>query len=332
MSFDNSKSEENVSAMQSDNSTELSLTEAVLETPIAESIESENYWDTPKNVEGQDIEDFDIARRKTIAAWCAFPVMLLISIITMVPILVIHGMQAGLDWLVDPANIMYALITTQISLILTVVWALFYTKQTKNWKDALLLKKAKLKWYFISGGIGIAMFGFLQGLNWILNNFFNRTLESSDTSVAVTTQGGVQGFILMWLMVPIIVPFIEELFFRGYFYNFVATGSYSQKRKSSFVNITNEKGWTTTVKKIEVVGKRLLFSNLLAVFSSAIFFGLMHTQDTTFNGLMLVGFISFYAIIKGFLVWKIQSIWPLFIGHLAYNGITMVFSLIFTLS
>lgn len=197
------------------------------------------------------------------------------------------------------------------ALLLTIVAEISIVLLALNYVDALKkkiwFKKLRLnnfKWWslFIGVGIGALMYFLLQGLAIVMGNL-GMPIESSDTSVAVTQSTGISYIIASFILVPFVVPFVEEVFFRGYVLGF-AYDSMKEKGK----------------KKAVIWG--LIISSI--VFSLAHFQGLSDSTD-----IFLLIWIGFMALVNGALFLKTQSIYTSFALHLAYNGLTVLVPIVF---
>ena len=143
---------------------------------------------------------------------------------------------------------------------------------------------------------GIVMFLTLQGVAILLNSN-GVSLESSDTSTTLSDNSSfIMHVVIYFVCVPFIIPFVEELFFRGMV-------------MSVFVNaISNPKT-----------------GRILAVVVSSVIFGLVHFQGfSTFTDLFMIVWTGIIGVVGALSVLKFNSIWPAFALHMAYNGITVL--------
>lgn len=197
-------------------------------------------------------------------------------------------------------NIFIALLLTAAAEITTIFIALWAVYGLKDWKNLLMLKNFKWKPVVMGLLIGIVMFGLLQVVSYILTSM-GATIESSDTSTGIAGLTGWQGVLSIGLLTPIIIPFIEEVFFRGYILNFMRNGIGEGK-------------------------KRLYWS----VFVSVFFFTIMHFQGLSgADDVLVLVWVGIIAFINCLLVIKYDSLYPAVAVHIGYNGITsliMVFA------
>lgn len=190
-------------------------------------------------------------------------------------------------------NLLAALLLTVGAELITIFIALWVVWGLKDWKNLLMLKNFKWKSVFLGFGIGLVLFVLLQVISNLFE-YFGATVESSDTSVGLANLSGWQSFIALGILTPFIVPFIEELFFRGYVLNFMRNGVGSGK-------------------------KRLYW----AIAVSAFYFSIMHFQGlSTINDVVLLVWIGLIAVVNALLVIRYDSLYPAVAVHVGYNGIT----------
>lgn len=223
--------------------------------------------------------------RRTVTGFFAFAVLLLVSTIILFPILILTPQEHLFG---------YALVVTVVAELITIAAILKYNGQWDTWKETLGLKKASWKWFLLAALLGAALFGGLQGIAYLLMEA-GYTIESSDTSVSMGSLEGFARILLLGLFAPLIVPFVEELFFRG-----MVIGSFLES------SIKDE--W-----KVKV-----------AVIVSALSFGIAHFQGmSNVNDLVLMGWIILMGFILAFLRLKSGSVFVPFVTHAVYNGITV---------
>lgn len=213
------------------------------------------------------------------------------------PMLIAISTVVGIPFLAfNMFTIVVAVITTVISELFVIWVALKYTKNLTNWRDYLKIQKFTGKTFALGLGAGLVMFLALQGVSYLLNNN-GFELNSSDTSTTLSANTSVFTHIIIYFIcVPFIIPFVEEIFFRGMIMS----------------------AFTTAIKNPKT-GK------ILAVVVSSIAFGLAHLQGfSTFTDLFIVIWTAIIAVISSLSVLKFNSIWPAFALHLTYNGITVL--------
>lgn len=215
-----------------------------------------------------------------------FPMLLLVSTFIGVPFVFFNIF-----------NIAAAVLTTIAAEMLVIFIALRYTKNVPEWKNVLRLSNFTFKNFSIGIGVGAAMWFTLQAVSILLDNV-GIDLSSSNTSTSLASVDGFWRYAIYYLCVPFIVPFVEELFFRGAIIGFTQRG------------ISNEKK-----------GK------IIAVVISSVAFGFAHLQGfSTFTDLFIVVWTGLIGLINAILVLKYDSIYPAYAMHLTYNGITVLLS------
>ena len=192
-------------------------------------------------------------------------------------------------------NITVSVLTTITAELIAITIALRYTRSTPEWKKVLKLQNFKLKHVLIGAGTGFTMFWLLQ-VSAVFLNKIGLQIGSSETSVAL---GGTEGFtriLIYFIFVPLIIPFVEEIFFRGAIMSFAQRGIKSKK-----------------------VG------TITAITISSVAFGLAHTQGfSTFDDFFTIVWTGFVGFISSIMVLKYDSIYPAYALHLFYNGTTVV--------
>lgn len=230
----------------------------------------------------------DYTKRKTIASFSAFWVFILFTIPISLPFIVIFG---------ENLNVFIAVFITIISSLLATVWALRFTGQTRTWRKALLFNKPKRKHLIISALIGIGLFVLLQLIAFVSNKLFGFEVTSSETSDMVGSLSGFTGIILLFLFVPFIVPFVEEVLFRGVIGSFIRGGNW-RKTKTGVIT---------------------------GVILSGVYFGFAHFQGlSNFTDVLLIIFIAIIGIINSVIVYKTNNLWNAVVIHVVYNLVTAI--------
>lgn len=198
-------------------------------------------------------------------------------------------------------NITVSVLTTIAAELIAITIALRYTRSTPEWKQVLKLQNFKLNYVLIGAGTGFAMFWLLQGAALLLNEI-GLPIGSSETSIAL---GGTEGFariLIYFIFVPIVIPFVEEIFFRGAIMSFAQRGFKSKK-----------------------VG------TIAAILISSVGFGFAHTQGfSTFDDFFTIAWTGFVGLISSIMVLKYDSIYPAYALHLFYNGTTVLATTLLT--
>lgn len=214
----------------------------------------------------------------------SFPMLILLSSFIGIPFIFFNAF-----------TIVTAVLTTIAAEIAVVFIALKYTKTLQDWRSYIRLQNFNKKVFAWCIGAGIGIFGLLQLVSIGLNAL-GIEIGSSDTSVALSEGSAFGQTLVFWLFVPFIVPFIEEVFFRGLITKMAQSGI-SDKKKG----------------------------RIWAIVISTIAFGFAHAQGfSTASDLFAVVWTGLIGLLSAILAIKYDSIWPSYGLHLAYNGITVL--------
>lgn len=197
---------------------------------------------------------------------------------------------------VDISPIVKGVGNAVIAEVLIIIFALFVTDQLRNRQWKTILGLSNFKWSNLVYGalIGFGLYVVLQIAHLILS-LLTEPVGSSNTSESLGTTEGNARFIVLLLVVPFIVPFVEEVFFRGYILGFI--------RKSEMFT-----------KKVSLIAGSVI---------SILFFTALHVQGfSTVGDWFVIGWISFFALVQVFLTIRTGSIWMAFGSHMLYNLIT----------
>lgn len=225
--------------------------------------------------------------RRLLAGFFMVPMLLLISALLLVPFFIVAPDLATAMWVALPITI--------VGELLAIYWVLSYAWESDRWKEALSLYRPKVKHLLLGLGIGVLLFGGLQGVSYGLEAI-GFGVESSDTSITLGELAGLERWVILYFFSPILVPIVEELFFRGALLN-------------SFRKSTIPGKWATPV----------------AVVLSSVLFALVHFQGfSEVSDFALIGWIFVVAVINALLVLKFKSIWVAAASHIGYNGVTVL--------
>lgn len=220
--------------------------------------------------------------RRALAGYVALLMLGAASVITIMPLYFKYG---------EDIPITPAVIATVLAELLVIFWALYYTGQLKGWKQALGLHKFTWKRFLGGMGIGVLLLIGLQLVAVIGNTLSPGAVESSDTSNSLGALPGLEKYIVLLILIPFVVPFVEEVFFRGYVFRFIANSNLKGK-----------------------VGP------LVGIAVSSVFFALAHYQGlANLSDYMLMGWILVVGAINALLVYKTDSVFTAYGSHLAYN-------------
>lgn len=211
------------------------------------------------------------------------PMLMLLGGILGLPVILLFGL-----------NITVSIGVTILAEILVVIIALFYTKSIPNWKEYLRLNNFNLKNVLTGILLGLSVWCVLQFVSFLIGLMGIET-QSSDTSQSIISNTGIIGAITMFFIVPVVVPFVEELFFRG-----AVLRSFENGLKTN-----NNKIW--------------------AIVLSSILFGLAHFQGlSNFSDVFVIVWITSMSLVMGFYAVKTNSIWTSFFIHATYNLTTII--------
>ena len=226
-----------------------------------------------------------IRTRLTTMSLLSVIILTFVASVLMVPLMFSSGLA--------DLGIFPALLVTIAAEVITIFLAVWVVSGLKDWKNLLLFKNFTWKSLFLGAGIGIVLFILLQVISGVLGSL-GVTVESSETSVSLSSLNGWQGFLTLAILTPIIVPILEEVFFRGYVLNFMRNGLGSKKQ-------------------------RVVWSVIISSF----YFAIMHFQGfNTADDIVLLIWIGAIALINALLVIKYDSLTPAIGVHVAYNGVT----------
>ena len=203
-------------------------------------------------------------------------------------------------------NLIAGLLMTAISEILVIVFVLKMSGNNfKNWRKVFRVSIPENKTYLvIAPFIGLILFVLLQLISVILYSQ-GIIVGSSDTSTSISSEIGLSRIAALGFLVPFFIPFVEELFFRGYVFGFLRYG---------FKRFSKLKG---------------VLGFIVSAIISSFYFAILHSQGfSKFSDFFLIGYIFIIALVNSFLVEKTNSIIPGFIVHCVYNGMTAVVMLL----
>lgn len=222
--------------------------------------------------------------RNRVMGFFSLPLLLLVSTFILIPIMAFNLVNVGT-----------AVIATVVSEIIAIIIALKYTNSLSSWREKLRLQNFSWKSTILGVTIGFCLMIVLQLLAWGLGHV-GLGVESSDTSTSLGELHGISKYIVLFLFVPLVVPAVEEIFFRGYTLGFVVD-SFEDKRKG-FI-------WGTI--------------------ASVVSFAIAHFQGfNNFTDFFLLGWIGCIALIHCLLVRKTNSVFPAMFSHMTYNGLTVL--------
>lgn len=232
------------------------------------------------------------SKRLKVAAYLSFPALFVMSTLAAIPLVMLAVVRGS-----DPTTIgvSAALALTVVAELLVVAAALAWGGQWKHAREVLGLKNFSWKTTLAGAGVGLFFIVGLQLLGMLLTAL-GSGVESSDTSVSIAAVAGVERYLVLLLLVPLVVPLVEELFFRGYVLGFLLKGHGVGDRPLS----TPLGKWA------------LVFTSL--VFAAAHFQGAGSLSD-----LFVVAWIFLFAVVIGVVRVRTASLYPCYAAHLVYN-------------
>lgn len=227
-------------------------------------------------------------RRKAMG-WLAPVIMIIMSI----P----FSLVAALIMMISPnSSFIAGLFATMLAVISAAIFGMWYTKDLKEYRNFLNIRKpSRWYWYLIGFAGGIIMFAGLQAVASILMSS-GVSVESSETSNTIAGSSGILGIIIMAILVPFVVPIVEELFYRGYILSMLQNSTINKKT-----------------------------GTIIGIIVSSIFFGIAHIQFTGgASDIFIPIWTGLIGLFNAILVVKSKSIYPAIILHCVYNGITVL--------
>jgi membrane protease YdiL (CAAX protease family) len=226
------------------------------------------------------VKDYDVRRR--IVALTILPAVFFASLIVGIPVIALIGINNANDipfWV--------ALSMTIVAELAVIVWGIIFSGFGKKWATYLKLNNFKWKYLLLGVIAGQVFYWGLQLLAWIAELTGN-PVSSSDTSKSLGSVGGVLGTVILVLFVPFIVPFIEEVLFRGV----IVSSLQNSKWKATWISVV----------------------------VSAITFGVLHIQGFgSFTDFAIAIWITLMGGAFAYLYIKTQSLWTSIAAHSVYN-------------
>lgn len=149
--------------------------------------------------------------------------------------------------------------------------------------------------------LGSAMWLGLQVIK-VLAVFSGVHVDPSTTTSTLASTSGLWYVFIFLFCVPVLVPFVEELLFRG-------------ALSSVFESVLSPRA-----------------ASILFVIASTFWFGLAHFQGAaSITDLLVVAWTATIGLVNCLLVLRQKTIWGAFGLHMAHNGITVVLMLIASL-
>ena len=227
----------------------------------------------------------DYAMRNRLLGLFSLPMLLVTSAVMVVPFAIFNTLNVGT-----------AVIATVAAEVLVVYVGLNTVDAVvSEWKKKLRIQKFQWKTVMFGAFVGVFMLVLLQCVAILLKSM-GVSLASSHTSASIGQLDGFWRYFIMLLVAPIVVPFVEEVFFRGYTMGFVQD-SFSDKKKGAIVGLI----------------------------VSSVAFGLAHTQGfSTVSDFFVIAWSTVMGLVTGLFLWKTDSIYPSYALHVTYNLLTVV--------
>jgi membrane protease YdiL (CAAX protease family) len=184
-----------------------------------------------------------------------------------------------------------AVLITVLAEILVILLALALVGKNRQWKDTLYLKNFRLKNVAAGFLAGLTLFIILQIVS-IGISLMGGKLKSSNTSSSLGEIDGFTKYVVLLLIVPLVVPLVEELLFRGVIFGFIKnSGMKSQK-----------------------------LSLTIGILASSVMFGAAHFQGlNTPTDLFVILLTAAIGAINCWLVYKTDSLYTAYACHAGYN-------------
>lgn len=235
---------------------------------------------TTSNNTPQESQKGNHTLRSIIVALAGLPLMGILGVVLYIPF-----------FLAGVTGITAAVLITVLAEILVIILALALVNKNREWKNTLYLKKFRLKNVVMGFFTGLALFIILQAVS-IGISMAGGKLESSKTSSSLENIDGFTKYIVLLIIVPFLVPLVEELFFRGFIFGFIKnSGMQNQK-----------------------------LALILGVIASAVTFGIAHFQGfNTPSDIFVLFLTATIGAINCMLVYKTDSLYTAYACHAGYN-------------
>ena len=234
--------------------------------------------------------------RHLIAGYSLIPILIVMTI----PATILVALLFKINILTDTAQLAtfkFGLYITLISEVFTIVILLLISGELRKWASFIGFKNFSLGKVLLSAGVGLLFFTGLQIMSFILSQF-GGNLESSDTSESIKAIEGANRLLIIMIVVPFVVPFLEEVMFRGIVLMGLIKGHKKTKSNSNVV---------------------------IAIIVSSIFFGLVHFQGfSELTDLFVVLWTGLFGATNALLRLKFDSFYPAFASHSTYNFVTAI--------
>ena len=226
----------------------------------------------------------DYETRNRLLGLFSLPMLLLTSAVMVVPFAILNMLNVGT-----------AVIATVAAEVLVIYVGLNTAEVVSDWKQKLRIQNFQWKTVMFGAFAGVFMLVLLQCVAILLKSM-GVSLASSNTSASIGQLDGFWRYFIMLLVAPIVVPFVEEVFFRGYTMGFVQD-SFSDKKKGAVVGLI----------------------------VSSVAFGLAHTQGfSTVSDFFVIAWSTVMGLVTGLFLWRTDSIYPSYALHVTYNLLTVV--------
>lgn len=200
-------------------------------------------------------------------------------------------------WVFGSVSITVGVMSILLAEVLVIFMALYVTKKNTQWRSLLMLGNFKWKNVLIGVAAGAGLYS-LQIVATLSLALAGVRVSSSDTSNALTALSGFERFAILMIVVPFVVPFIEEVFFRGMVLNLIARSFDESKRRRGAI-------WGIAI--------------------SSLVFILPHLQGfSTVSDWYVIISIAISGTTFAILAWRTQSVFTSYAAHLSYNLIIAV--------
>jgi membrane protease YdiL (CAAX protease family) len=227
----------------------------------------------------------DYETRNRLLGFFSLPMLLFTSTIMVVPFSIFNMLNVGTA----------VIVTIAAEVLVVYVGLNTVDVVVSEWKQKLRIQKFQWKTVMFGAFVGVFMLVLLQCIAIALKSM-GVSLASSNTSTSIGQLDGFWRYFIMLLVAPIVVPFIEEVFFRGYTMGFVQD-SFSDKKKGAIVGLI----------------------------VSSVAFGLAHTQGfSTVSDFFVIVWSTVMGLVTGLFLWRTDSIYPSYALHVTYNLLTVV--------
>lgn len=202
-----------------------------------------------------------------------------------------------------------------------IVWvgAMFITTKLHGKKSFVkeYLFSFKKKDFLWGPIIAVALAGFMILVNLLIAAL---GIKAEGNANWIKDLDGIGIILIPILIVSLLGPFCEELFFRGYFLQGVLNGRERALKRAQLYGSELMLKVTTWLYSIR---------NGLAIVLSSVVFGFMHIQTDLVNSIITISATTLIGVVLAIMTVKMNRLGPAIVTHICYNSINMAIFFIF---